>query len=69
MGYSTALNMVPGRSARFLLALLPFVLMTLIYVVSSAERRASNPNDKLLPPIAEIATTIHRLAFEADRRS
>jgi len=61
--------MVPGRSARFLLALLPFVLMTLIYVVSSAERRASNPNDKLLPPIAEIATTIHRLAFEADRRS
>ena len=63
------MNTVPGRAARLLLALLPFVLVAVIYVVSSAERRAANPNDKLLPPVSEMATTIHRLAFEPDRRS
>ena len=63
------MNRTPGRSARLLLALLPFVLIALIYVVSSAERRAENPNDKLLPPVSEMVSTIHRLAFEPDRRS
>jgi NitT/TauT family transport system permease protein len=63
------MNTVPGRSDRLLLALLPFVLVALVYVVSSAERRAANPNDKLLPPVSEMAATIHRLAFEPDRRS
>jgi NitT/TauT family transport system permease protein len=63
------MNMAPGRSARLLLALLPFALIALLYVVSSAERRADNPNDKLLPPVSEMVTTMHRLAFEPDRRS
>jgi len=51
------------------LALLPFVLIVLVYIVGSAERRAANPDDKLLPPISEMAQTVHRLAFEPDRRS
>ena len=34
-----------------------------------AERRAANPDDKLLPPISEMADTTRRLATEPDRRS
>lgn len=64
-----AMNIVPGRGARVLLAALPFVLVLLVYVLGSAERRAANPDDKLLPPISEMASTITRMATEPDRRS
>jgi NitT/TauT family transport system permease protein len=63
------MNIVPGRGARVFLALLPFVLIITLYVVGSAERRAANPNDKLLPPISEMAASVQRLAFEPDRRT
>ena len=48
------MNIAPGRGARLLLALLPFVLIAIVYVVASAERRAVNPDDKLLPPVSEM---------------
>src|SRR4051812_19326225 len=64
-----AMNVVPNRGSRMLLALLPFLLIALIYVIGSAERRAANPDDKLLPPVAEMAATSKRLATEPDRRS
>jgi NitT/TauT family transport system permease protein len=54
------MNIVPQRGSRIFLAFVPFVLIAMLYVVGSAERRAANPDDKLLP---------HRLAFEPDRRS
>jgi NitT/TauT family transport system permease protein len=63
------MNIVPGRGARVVLALLPFLLIVLVYMVGSAERRAANPNDKILPPLSEMADTVHRLAFEPDRRT
>jgi NitT/TauT family transport system permease protein len=63
------MNIVPGRGSRLVLTLVPFFIIALVYLVGSAERRASNPNDKLLPPVSEMATTVHRLAFEPDRRS
>lgn len=63
------MNITPARSGRLLLALLPFVLIALIYVVASAERRAVNPDDKLLPPVSEMVDSVRRLAFERDRRS
>jgi NitT/TauT family transport system permease protein len=63
------MNIVPGRGSRLVLALVPFFIIALIYVIGSAERRADNPDDKLLPPVTEMVTTIHRLAFEPDRRS
>ncbi len=52
-----------------MLALVPFILIAAVYVVGSAERRALNPNDKLLPPVSEMADAVHRVAFEPDRRS
>jgi NitT/TauT family transport system permease protein len=63
------MNIVPGRGARVVLALLPFLLIVLVYMVGSAERRSANPDDKILPPFSEMADTVHRLAFEPDRRT
>jgi len=63
------MNIVPQRGSRIFLAFVPFVLIAILYVVGSAERRAANPDDKLLPPVAEMAEAVHRLAFEPDRRS
>ncbi|MGJ4993354.1 ABC transporter permease [Bradyrhizobium sp. HKCCYLR20261] len=64
-----AMNVVPNRGSRLLLALLPFLLIALIYVIGSAQRRADNPDDKLLPPVSEMVATSKRLATEPDRRS
>ena len=63
------MNIAPGRIGRLMLALLPFVLIATIYVVASAERRAVNPDDKLLPPVSEMADAVRRVAFQPDRRS
>ncbi len=64
-----AMNVVPPRGGRILLAMLPFLLIAIVYLVGSAERRASNPDDKLLPPVTEMIATTKRLATEPDRRS
>src|SRR5216117_3427287 len=63
------MNIVPGRGAGILLALLPFVLIAIVYTIGSAERRATNANDKVLPPFSEMAETFVRLATEPDRRT
>src|SRR5712675_3258701 len=63
------MNIVPARGSRILLAMLPFILIAIIYVIGSAERRAANPDDKLLPPVSEMVATSKKLAVEPDRRS
>jgi NitT/TauT family transport system permease protein len=63
------MNIIPARGSRILLAMLPFILIAIVYVIGSAERRAANPDDKLLPPISEMVETSKRLAAEPDRRS
>ena len=52
-----------------LLAIIPFALIAMLYVVGSAERRAANSEDKLLPPVAEMVDSSRHLAFEPDRRT
>lgn len=63
------MNIAPGRANRLMLAFVPFILIAAIYVIGSAERRAANPDDKLLPPVSEMAEAFGRAAFEPDRRS
>jgi len=63
------MNIAPRRGSRVLLALLPFALIAFLYVVGSAERRAGNPEDKLLPPVSEMVAAVKRAAFEPDRRT
>ena len=50
-------------------ALLPFVLIALLYVVGSAERRAENPTTSCCRRSPRWWTTVQRLAFEPDRRT
>src|SRR5882724_6254130 len=64
-----AMNIIPARGSRIFLAMLPFILIAIVYVIGSAERRAANPDDKLLPPVSEMVETSKRLAAEPDRRS
>jgi len=63
------MNIAPNPRSGLVLGFLPFVLIAAIYLVASAERRAANPDDKLLPPVAEMADTVRRLASEPDRRT
>lgn len=62
-------NRQPERTGRILLALLPFLLLAIAYLLCSEARLAANPQDKLLPGIKALAEGIHRVAFEPSRRS
>jgi NitT/TauT family transport system permease protein len=62
-------NRQPGALLRLVLALQPFVLVLVVYSLASAERRAENPADRLLPAPAQIVETAARLATEPDRRT
>lgn len=63
------INRTPGRALAAALMALPFVLVLIAYSWGSAERRAVNPQDKLLPPIAEIATTAKRMVTQPSKRT
>jgi NitT/TauT family transport system permease protein len=64
-----AINWHPDRSLRLGLALLPFLLLLIAYVIGSNARLAENPNDKLLPSFADMGEMIYAYAFEADPRT
>lgn len=63
------INRQPDRLGRWLLALLPFVILLLLYLINSEARLALNPNDKMLPSFPVILDSIARMAFEPSRRS
>ena len=63
------MNIVPARGSRLILAIIPLFLIAFVYVIGSAERRADNPDDKLLPSFTEMVETAQRLAAQPDRRS
>ncbi|MAQ99776.1 MAG: lipid kinase [Oceanospirillaceae bacterium] len=63
------INMAPGRSLNLMLALLPFALLLLLYIVASDARLAENANDKLLPSFAQMGDAVQRMAFEPSKRT
>jgi NitT/TauT family transport system permease protein len=63
------INSHPGNGSRLALALLPFILLVVAYMIGSAERLADNPNDKLLPGLGALGEAISRMAFVADVRT
>ena len=63
------INRQPDRLGRWLLALLPFVILLVLYLLNSEARLAANPNDKLLPSFPTIFDSIVRMAFEPNRRT
>jgi len=63
------INRKPGVALGAFLALVPFALAVLAYMIGSDIRLAENPSDKLLPAPATIAETAQRLFTEGDRRT
>jgi len=63
------MNRQPDVVSRYLLGALPFILVLIVYVVSSEARLAENPNDKLLPSFQSMADSIHSMAMQPSART
>lgn len=63
------INLTPSRGGRWLLGLLPFLVVAMVYLSLSSARLAENPNDRLLPAPATMATTFFTMATEENRRT
>lgn len=62
-------NLHPNRGGTVFLAVLPFLLLVVAYLLGSNARLEANPDDKLLPSVSTLIDTIHAYAFEEDKRS
>ncbi|MFN2409969.1 MAG: ABC transporter permease [Halomonas sp.] len=63
------INITPSRGGRWLLGLVPLVLIAMVYIGLSTARLADNPDDRLLPAPATMADTFITMATEANRRT
>jgi len=63
------LNQHPSKVGKVFLGIIPFLLMIALYVYSSNERLAENPNDKLMPGFSSFVSAIDRMAFEPSKRT
>ena len=63
------INLKPVPAVNLMLGLLPFLLLLIVYTISSDVRLELNPNDKLLPGFDQIGSAIERMAFEPNKRS
>ncbi len=63
------MNIMPDRALKVGLALLPFLIILLIYLWASDLRLAENPGDKLMPSFSSFGDAIQRMAFAPDQRS
>ena len=52
-----------------LLALLPFAVAITAYLIASHLRLAENPQDKILPSLAQMGDAVQRMAFAPDPQS
>jgi NitT/TauT family transport system permease protein len=65
----SGLHANPPQWLRFLLAILPFILLVALYLAASHVRHAENPQDKLLPTITKMGSAIKKVAFTEDKRT
>lgn len=63
------INRHPGRGGQWLLVLLPLILLLTAYGIASAMRLAENPDDRLLPSLAQMVDAMGRMAFAEDPRT
>lgn len=64
-----AINYLPDRPTAAFLAILPFALALLVYLLASEARIAANPDDKLMPSFGAFANAIELYAFTENRRT
>lgn len=63
------LHAKPPRGLSVLLALLPFILLIMVYLTASGIRQKANPQDKLLPPVSKIVKAFEKTAIKPDKRT
>lgn len=63
------INQTPNKTLKVFLAVVPFVLLIILYMVSSEARLELNPNDKLLPSFSQIGDGLSRMALEPSKRT
>lgn len=63
------INVQPGRGGTLLLALLPLLIVLAVYLSCSAARLADNPDDRLLPGLAQMADAFSHMALTEDART
>ncbi|NGO53920.1 ABC transporter permease subunit [Allomesorhizobium camelthorni] len=63
------INARVSRGGALFLGALPFLVVAVAYLVTSGERLAANPNDKLLPSAVHMWSAFLDLATVPDRRS
>jgi NitT/TauT family transport system permease protein len=63
------INAKPSFRLSILLGVIPFIVLILIYVLSSDARLIENPQDKLLPSFTQMAQAFGDMAFEVDVRT
>ncbi|MGR5287131.1 ABC transporter permease [Vibrio maritimus] len=63
------LHAAPSQRTKLLLAIIPFLLLIVAYLVASHIRLEANPSDKLLPSLTSMMEATKRMAFEVDKRT
>jgi NitT/TauT family transport system permease protein len=59
----------PSTRLRWILAIIPFLLMALAYGMASDLRHRANPADKVLPTATQMVDAMERMALEPDPRT
>lgn len=59
----------PGSRLKVILAVIPFVLVIILYITASQIRLSENPKDKLLPSFEKMGKSIVKYAFTEDKKS
>ena len=62
-------NIRPNRIARLLLGLAPIAILLIVYIGASNARLAVNENDKLLPSIAKMQSSMTQMALTPSKRT
>ena len=63
------IHAAPPAWLRWLLHLIPFILLIIVYGLASDLRHKENPADKLLPPPGKMLEALQRAAFEENKRT
>lgn len=63
------INQAPRRAPGIILGILPFVLIGIIYLMTSDARLALNPNDKLLPGVGQMWDSFSQMALQPSKRT
>ncbi|WP_417908782.1 ABC transporter permease [Candidatus Electronema sp. PJ] len=64
-----SIHAIPPNWLRWVLTIIPFVLLVIIYGIASDIRQKENPSDKLLPTASKMYDAMKRAAFEENART